>query len=290
MMVEICIDKLAADSDGIIVIARIKPHTAFRGPYESGIMKMLVIGMGKQYGAEMCHQSGFGNMAADLEEFGRMILKTAPVLCGIGILENALDETMKIVVLGANEIACEEPKLLLEAKNNMPKIFFDNLDVLIVDMIGKNFSGDGMDPNVAGNFCSPYASGGIKAERRVALDLSEQSHGCAVGVGMLDMITRRLFEKIDLEMTYPNSITSKMISQVKIPMILNSDKEAIQIALKTCVNCNVNNPRIVRIKNTLQCSKIEISEVLFREAVENDCVSIDGKAECFKFNESNNLF
>lgn len=287
---DICIDKNAAESDGIVVIGRVKPHTAFRGSYESGLMKMLVIGMGKQFGAEMCHKSGFGKMAKDLEEFGRIILKSTPVLFGIGILENALDETMKISVLGTEEIAEEEPRLLVEAKANMASIYFDNIDVLIVDQIGKNFSGDGMDPNITGNFCSPYASGGIKAERRIALDLSEQSHGCAVGVGMVDMITRRLFEKINLEMTYPNSITSKMVSQVKIPMILNSDKEAIQIALKTCVNSDIQNPRVVRLTNTLQCSYIMISEALFEEAAANSHVSIEGKADEFKFDEYGNLF
>lgn len=287
---DICIDKLAAESDGIVVVGRIKPHTAFRGPYESGLMKMLVIGMGKQFGAEMCHKTGFGYMATDLEEFGRIILKNAPVLCGLGILENALDETMKIVALAGDEIAEEEPKLLLEAKANIAKIYFDDLNILIVDQIGKNYSGDGMDPNITGNFCSPYASGGVKAERRIALDLSDESHGCAVGVGTLDMISRRLYDKINLEMSYPNSITSRMVSQVKIPMILESDRETIQIALKTCINCDINHPRIVRIANSLQCEKIEVSEALLDEASQNPLISIEGVAEEFEFNEYGNLF
>ena len=284
------VDKNASEADGIILYNRIKPHTSFRGPYESGLMKMMVIGMGKQHGAESCHKTGFAHMARDLELFGREILARAPILCGIGIVENALDQTRKITALTPEEILSEEPKLLTEAKQAMPRIYFDPIDLLIVDQIGKNFSGDGMDPNITGNFCSPYASGGISAERRIALDLSNESHGCAVGVGTLDMISRRLYDKIDLEASYPNSITSRMVCQVKIPMVLTNDRETIQIALKTCIDGNPEYPRIVRIPNSLHLSEIEISEALLKEAQCNSMVTVLSQPYPFLFDQNGNLF
>lgn len=284
------IDRHAYEADAIVIVGRIKPHTAFRGPYESGLMKMMVIGMGKQHGAESCHKTGFAHMARDLELFGREILARAPILCGIGIVENALDQTRKITALTPEEILSEEPKLLTEAKQAMPRIYFDPIDLLIVDQIGKNFSGDGMDPNITGNFCSPYASGGISAERRIALDLSNESHGCAVGVGTLDMISRRLYDKIDLEASYPNSITSRMVCQVKIPMVLTNDRETIQIALKTCIDGNPEYPRIVRIPNSLHLSEIEISEALLKEAQCNSMVTVLSQPYPFLFDQNGNLF
>lgn len=265
----VLIDKMAAESDGIIVVGRIKPHTAFRGRYESGLMKMMVIGMGKQKGAELCHLDGFEKMAERIESFGKIILKNAPVFCGVGIVENAKEQTWKIAVLNPEEIIEKEPLYLEEARSRMPGIPFTDLDVLIVDRIGKDISGDGMDPNITGTFCSPYVEGGIRVNHVVVLNLTEASHGCAIGIGMADFITKRLYEKIDLEATYPNAITSKMVVQAKIPMILSNDREAIQIALKTCCGIERRKPRIVRIHDTLHLEKIWISEALRKEA---DCI------------------
>ena len=143
------IDKNAYEADGIIVCGRVKPHTGFRGPYESGIMKMMAIGLGKQFGAEIIHWDGFGHFKEYIPMFGNAILKNAPVLCGVALLENAYDKTREIVSLTPQEIIDEEPKLLLRAKSYMPRILFDSCDVLIVDQMGKNISGDGMDPNIS---------------------------------------------------------------------------------------------------------------------------------------------
>ncbi len=174
---DVYIDKNAADADGIILGCRIKPHTAFRGPYESGMMKMMAIGLGKQYGAEVCHEAGFKNMAKNVPLFGKCIIKNAPVLFAVPTIENAFDETCKITAVAAEEIEALEPGLLHEAFGYMPRILVDSCDVLIVDQIGKNFSGDGMDPNITGTFCTPYASGGIDAQRVAVLDLSPETHG-----------------------------------------------------------------------------------------------------------------
>ena len=284
------IDKNAYEADGIIVCGRVKPHTGFRGPYESGIMKMMAIGLGKQFGAEIIHWDGFGHFKEYIPMFGNAILKNAPVLCGVALLENAYDKTREIVSLTPQEIIDEEPKLLLRAKSYMPRILFDSCDVLIVDQMGKNISGDGMDPNISGRFPNPYADGGIKAQRVVALDLTEQSHGNACGIGLADVTTRRLFNKMDFEQTYPNAITNTVVEEMKIPMIMESDKLAVQMALKSCVEIDHQNPRVVRIHTTMDMDEIQISAGLVEEARQNPALEILGETKPMEFNGQDNFF
>lgn len=284
------IDKNAYEADGIIVCGRVKPHTGFRGPYESGIMKMMAIGLGKQFGAEIIHWDGFGHFKEYIPMFGNAILKNAPVLCGVALLENAYDKTREIVSLTPQEIIDEEPKLLLRAKSYMPRILFDSCDVLIVDQMGKNISGDGMDPNISGRFPTPYADGGIKAQRVVALDLTEQSHGNACGIGLADVTTRRLFNKMDFEQTYPNAITNTVVEEMKIPMIMESDKLAVQMALKSCVEIDHQNPRVVRIHTTMDMDEIQISAGLVEEARQNPALEILGETKPMEFNGQDNFF
>ena len=168
----------------------------YKRQYESGIMKMMAIGLGKQYGAEVCHDQGIGCMAKNIPLFGRCILKNAPVLFAVAAIENAFDETARIAVVPAEDIEAVEPGLLEEAKANMPRILVDEADVLIVDQMGKNFSGDGMDPNITGNFPTPYASGGLNAQRVGVLNLSPESHGNAIGAGNCSVMTQRIFEDV----------------------------------------------------------------------------------------------
>ena len=208
---DVFIDKYAAEADGIIVSCRIKPHTAFRGPYESGIMKMMAIGLGKQHGAEVCHEAGFKNMAKYVPMFGKAIIENAPVLFAVAVIENAFDETCKIAAVQAEDIVEKEPPLLKEAFTYMPRILVDSCDVLVVDQIGKNFSGDGMDPNITGTFCTPYASGGINAQRVCVLDLSPETHGNGIGLGYSSATTKRVFNQLDLASMYPNAITLSLI-------------------------------------------------------------------------------
>lgn len=174
---EVYIDKNAAGADGIIVVGRIKPHTDFRGPYESGVMKMMVIGLGKQHGAEVFHRSGPKHMAHNIPLFGKAIIEHAPILFGFAIIENAYDETAQIEVMRREEIEKKEPPLLEEAKRLMAKSYIEDVDLLIVDQVGKDISGDGMDPNITGRFCNPYVSGGMNAKKMAVLDISEDSHG-----------------------------------------------------------------------------------------------------------------
>lgn len=284
------IDKYAAEADGIIVVNRVKPHTCFRGPYESGLMKMITIGLGKQKGADVCHEAGFKHMAKLVPLFANVILANSNILFGLATLENAFDETCKVVALTKEEIPQKEPELLLEAKALMPRILFDETDVLIVDKIGKNFSGDGMDPNITGSFCTPYASGGIKSQRIVVLDLSDETHGNAVGMGMADFSTKRLFEKADLEKSYPNGLTSTVVMNIKVPVLLKNDREAIQAAIKTCNEIDKKNAAIVRIPNSLHIEYIHISEALYEKAKTLSGIEILEEPKSMVFDEQGNLW
>lgn len=256
------IDKYAAESDGIIVINRIKLHTSFRGTYESGLMKMMAIGLGKQKGAEVCHAAGFPMMHHMVPLFGKAILKFAPVIFGLGIIENAFDKTAQIHGLTPEQFITEEPKLLKVAASLMPSLGFQECDVLVVDKIGKNISGCGMDPNITGVFATPGMTGGIKAQRRCILGLTEQTHGNGYGMGAADCITRRLFEELDLSAVYPNSITSTSLGFSKIPLIMESDKDALALCIRTCNGIDREQVRVIRIQDTLSLAEFEISESL----------------------------
>lgn len=283
-------DKNAYEADGIIVCGRIKPHTGFRGPYESGLMKMMAIGLGKQAGAEIIHQDGFGHFKKNIPMFGTVILRNSKVICGLALVENAYDHTREIVGLTPDEIITEEPVILQRAKSYMPRILFDSCDVLIVDEIGKNISGDGMDPNISGRFPTPYATGGIDAQRVVVLDLTKESHGNACGIGLADVTCMRLFEKFDKEATYPNAITNTVTGELKIPMIMYNDKQAIQLGIKSCNEIDRAHPRVIRIKNTMQIKTIEISEGMLEEAAQNPDIEILTQPEEMHFNEQDNLW
>lgn len=286
---DVLIGKDSAEADGIIINCRIKPHTCFRGPYESGIMKMMTIGLGKQAGASICHAAGFKYMAKYVPMFGKAILKHANILFAVAVLENAYDETERIVVLNHDEIEEEEPKLLEIAKSLLPRICVPECDVLICDEIGKNFSGSGMDPNITGTFVTPYASGGLKSQRVAILDLSKESHHSGVGIGMAHATTRRFFEKMDFDLTYPNLITSTVIENARIPMVMKNDREAIQVCIKTCTDVDHDKIRIVRIANSLKIEHILLSESYYEEAKRNPDLEIESEPEPMRFDGNGNL-
>lgn len=258
--VQVYMSRDAAQADGVIVCNRIKPHTCFRGPCESGLMKMMAIGLGKQVGADWCHKEGFQNMAKNVRLFGAAVLEALPVLFGVGILENAYDRTAEVVVLDREEIPEKEPDYLKKAMGLLPRIHVPECEVLVVDTIGKNFSGGGMDANITGTFVTPYASGGLRSQRVAVLDLSPESHHNGTGCGMAHATTRRFFDKMDWEQTYPNVITSTVIENVRIPMVLKNDREAIQVCLRTCTGVGPQGPRLVRIANSMELTRIYLSE------------------------------
>ncbi|MGE6610585.1 lactate racemase domain-containing protein [Peribacillus sp. NPDC076916] len=273
------IDKLAYESDKIIVINRIKPHTAFRGPVESGLMKMITIGLGKQKGAEAAHAYSFKYMAEHVPEMAKISLTKAPIIFGLATIENAYDKPAKIVAVPAEELEEVEPGLLLEAKSLMPKLHFDSIDVLIVNELGKDISGDGMDPNITGNFATPYATGGPDVKRTVVLGLTEKTHGNANGIGMADMTTKAVMNEIEWEKGYANALTSTVTDVVKLPMFLDTQELAVKAAIKTCNAFDLNKVRVVRIQNTLEIGEIWISESMMEEALKNKNIEILSEPE-----------
>jgi hypothetical protein len=287
---DVFIDSNAAKSDGIIVVGRIKPHTDFRGPYESGIMKMMVIGLGKQRGAETFHRDGPAHMAENLQLFGKAILRYAPILFGIAILENAYDETAKIEALTKEEIIEKEPPMLVEARELMAKSYIQDVDLLIVDRIGKDISGDGMDPNITGRFCNPYVSGGMNAKKIAILDLTDESHGQMVGLGYGDVTTRRCLNRCDFEATFPNALTSTTFTPFRVPMVLETDRDAIGACLKYCGNNDKQNPRVMRIRDTMHMGEIWVSEALLNEVRKNPNMEIIGEPEEIPFDTDGNLW
>lgn len=279
----------AAEADGVIVCNRIKAHTCFRGPCESGLMKMMAIGLGKQVGADWCHKEGFQNMAKNIRLFGSTVLAALPVLFGVGILENAYDQTAEVVVLSREEIPEKEPEYLKKAMALLPRIHVPACDVLVVDTIGKNFSGGGMDANITGTFVTPYASGGLKSQRVAVLDLSPESHNNGTGCGMAHATTRRFFDKMDFEQTYPNVITSTVIENVRIPMVLKNDREAIRVCLRTCTGVGPQGPRLVRIANSMEIEHIYLSEQYLPQIKENPYLEQESDLMDLPFDKDGNL-
>jgi len=251
-------------------------------------MKMMAIGLGKQKGASVCHADGFPRMHHMVPLFGNAILKNAPVIFGLGILENAFDKTAILKALTPEQIVTEEPKLLKKAFSLMPSLGFESCDVLIVDEIGKNISGCGMDPNISGVFAVPGMTGGIQAQRRCILSLTEETHGNGYGMGAADAVTKRLYEQLDLSKVYPNSITSTSLGFSKIPIIMPNDRETVRLCIRTCNRIDKTAPRIIRIKNTLALSELEVSEAMLPELKEN--MEVISEPYTWQFNEHGNLW
>lgn len=286
---DVFIDKNAAEADGIIVSCRVKPHTSFRGPFESGIMKMMTIGLGKQVGAETCHRAGFKYMAKYVPMFGKAIIENAPIMFAVATIENAYDQTSELVAVDSADIYNVEPELLKRAFANMPRILVPSCELLVVDECGKYFSGNGMDPNVSGKFPTPYASGGIESQHLVVLDTDEASHGNAQGIGLASATTLRAVKKLDLDAMYVNGITCKMLYGCEIPPFMNNDREAIQMGLAMCVDYDTANPRIVRIPNTLHLEHIMLSEAYYDQVKDDPRIVIESSPAPFEFDSEGNL-
>jgi hypothetical protein len=282
-------DRIALEADGIVVLNRVKAHTSFSGPVESGLMKMVAIGLGKQKGADACHSQGYVHMARNVIDMAKYKLERAPFLFGIATIENGYDRICKVSAVLPSSMHEEEIQLLLESKSNMPSILFTPLDVLVVDHMGKEFSGTGMDPNITGRAATPYVKTSQSVSKMVVLDLTDRSHGNAAGLGLADLCTRRLFEKLDYEATYANVITSTVLVGAKIPVMMPSDRLAIQTAVKTCNVADLDHVRLVRIPNTLHLEHIEISEGLLEEADRHSQVEILGAARDWNFDAEGNL-
>lgn len=249
-------DEKAYGADAIVVVNRIKPHTAFKADIESGLMKMMAVGLGKREGAETAHARG---LAKAIPPMARVVLERVPVAFAIALIENAFHRTAKIMVLDPRQVEAEEKQLLRQAKRLMPHLPFDELDVLIVEEMGKNISGSGMDTNVIGIGRRIGGRWKPQVARLVVLDLTDESHGNAFGLGLADFTTRQLVAKIDSEATRANVEAAGYSPAGRIPLTLESDREAIAMALHGYRSEGV---RLLRIINTLDLGEFDVSEGL----------------------------
>ncbi len=287
----VMINKLALEADGIVLINRVKPHTSFRGPFESGLMKMLTIGLGSHKGATLAHSQGAQGLARLIPAWGEVILQKAPVLLGVALVEDAYEHTALIEVLRPEQFTSREPQLLVLARENMPRILVQGIDVLIVEEMGKDISGTGMDTNVLGRMMLP----GIKepdepgVARIVTLGLSERTHGNANGMGLADIVTRRLFEAVDFKATYANVFTTTFLNRAYVPVIMATDHQAIEAALEVQRIANPAQARIARIRNTLELAQIQLSESLYNEFKGHPLLEQVGPLEPMAFSEDGRL-
>ncbi|MDG3005680.1 lactate racemase domain-containing protein [Paludisphaera mucosa] len=257
-------DANAYDADGIILLNRIKPHTSFTGRYESGLLKMLAIGLGKRQGAAQVHKLGLPGLIKLLPEVGTLLLKRTPVALGLAILENAADRVARVEVLEPEEILDVEPALLEEARRLMPGLPFGQLDVLVVGELGKNYSGTGMDPGVIGRLrvetMPDHPSPVIT--RLAVLDVSEESCGNALGVGFADLTTERLVRAIDPTPMRVNSFTSNFLARARVPLALATDHDVLAACLDTCWRIDPAEARLVLIPNTLELTTLWVTRSL----------------------------
>ncbi len=287
---EVFCDVHAYHADGIVICNRIKAHNVFKADYESGLIKMLVIGLGKHRGAIAAHNQGFDRFHEILPAAAELSLVKAPVIAGIGMIENAYGKMAALEVLKPEEFLDREPALLRRAKQIMGRLLMDEIDVLIIDEIGKDISGGGLDANVTGR--SPLGLPGFSAlpiDRIMVRDLSEATDGNATGIGMADFTTRHCVEKIDLVTTYTNSLTAQSLLSPKIPVIAENDKEALIYALHTLRGGLKQQPRIVRIKNTKDLEQIWMSQSYTDHIEQNSTLDILGDPIRLKFNDSGGL-
>ena len=285
--VPVYMDKNASEADGVVVCGRIKLHTDFRSDVESGLLKMASIGLGKHAQALTLHAYGVEGIKDFMVEAAEEVFASGKVVFGVGIVENAYEETAMIEAIPPGKIVGREKELLEESAKLMPKLPVSDMDILFVDELGKDYSGTGMDTNVIGRFRilgveEPEAP---SARYIVVSNVSEASHGNALGVGLADLTTQRLFEKIDLEAMNQNVVTSTFLERAKVPMVLDSDEEALEVAMR----CNWGTPpedtKFVRIPNTLELRYVYLSENLVEEALQNDNVELVEEAGEMEFDQ-----
>jgi hypothetical protein len=257
----------AFEADGVVLLNRIKPHTDFHGPYESGLVKMSVVGLGNHEQAKVMHGLGVRGLRDLIPLAAREIFATGKILFGLAVVEDAHDETMRVRALKPDAILAEEPELLRLAAASMPKLPVDRIDILLVDAMGKNLSGTGMDPNIMGRIKVKGTPEPAVPEigSIIVDDLTEESHGNALGVGLADITTRKLFDKIDFKAMYANVITTTFLERGRIPIVADDLAHAFSIAWGTVGRRPPDQLRMVRIANTLHLEEMTVSAPVYRE-------------------------
>ena len=283
--VPVYMDRIASGADGVVLVNRVKAHTDFRSDIESGLMKMASIGLGKHEQALALHGYGVEGIRDFMVEVGDEVLESGHILFGVATVENAYDEPAIVEAIPAGEIHSREAELLAEYMEMMPALPVSEMDVLYVDSLGKNYSGTGMDTNVIGRFRIL----GVEEPETPAVkyivvgDVSDESHGNAIGVGLADLTTQRLADRIERKAMNANVITSTFVERAKVPMVLASDEEA----LRTAIRCNWGVPpeetRFVRIPNTLHLEYLYVSENMVDEALASAETEVVGDPEELRF-------
>ena len=282
-------DRNAAEADGIVIYNKVKPHTDFKGEHESGLLKMMAIGLAKHRGCSALHRRGFDTFSENIPKAAEVFLANMPVVFAVGVVQNAYDEISEIRVYPKEEIIDGDRELLKIARARFPRFKFDNIDVLIIDRIGKDISGEGADPNVTGRGFMPYFKDDFHTKKLFIRGLSEQSHHNACGLGLADITTRRCLNSVDWESTWVNLTTNMMIDGGKIPLYQNNDYDALRVALRTCPRIDYSQARVVRIHDTLSLNEFEVSEALLPELRETEGVEIMGEPYELSFDEDGYL-
>lgn len=269
-------DRAAYEADLIVPINRVKLHTDFVGPIQSGLCKMLVIGLGNHKGCSAVHEESPQVFAAAIEETARIILNKAPVGFGIAILENAYDKTYAVEAVPAAQLVQREKELIKIAKGNMPYIMLDEADVIVCGAIGKDISGAGFDPNILGrsSMLKQFVLHIPRYQRLVLCDVTPASHGNGIGVGLFDVITKKVADQLDLESMYANAIACNCLGDASVPCTVEDEETAIRVALKCCRGIDRDHPRIIRIQDTLHLGEIAVSEALLDEVARKPGLSL----------------
>jgi hypothetical protein len=261
-------DRNALEADAVVTVSRVKPHTDFRGRFESGLAKMLVIGLGKRDGASQHHRWGVRGLREMLPETAKVIVEKTPFVGGLAVLENAQEQTARLQLVDRDELFEVEPRLLEEARGLMARLPFEQLDLLVIGELGKNYSGAGIDPNVVGRLLMETVSEPEvpRITRICVLDLSPESHGNATGVGIADLTTERLLAQIDEGPFRMNNLTACFLWRSKLPFAFPTDRECIATGMATCWQPNKQAVRMAVIPNTLELAELWASAPLLEEA------------------------
>jgi len=284
-------DRNAIEADGIVLLNRIKPHTSFTGRYESGLLKMLTVGLGKRQGAAQVHKLGLPGLRVLIPQVGAFLLDRVPVVLGLAILENARERTARIVAIEPEDLLEAEPPLLDESRSLMARLPFDQIDVLVVGELGKNYSGTGMDPNVIGrqrvetmpDLPKPVIT------RIAVLDLSVETRGNALGIGLADLTTDRLVRGIDPMPMRVNSLTSNFLSRARVPLALPADSDVIASSLDTCWRISRDQGRMFLIPNTLEITSFWVTPPLAKEVEAHPELTFETEFRPIPFDERGNL-
>ena len=274
--IQVYFDKLCLEqADLVIPINRVKLHTDFVDTIQSGMCKMLVIGLGHHKGCTAIHKADFSYFGDTLREATRLILSRAKVGFGVAIMENAYDQTLLVEAVPAEKMLEREAELVMLSRKNMPILMIPDIDVLVVEQIGKDISGNGYDPNILGKsfLLKEFVLPVPKIDRMVVLDVSPASHGSAVGIGIFDVTTRKLFDQLNMEAMYANDIALGCLDDCKIPLVAADEEEAIRVAVKVLRDNDPECLKIVHIRDTLHMEEIQVSEDLL------DVVKADPRLE-----------